>query len=116
MAELGGDFACNLEEREEGSWGTDMGGSIQHPAIASNLSTGNVSHVCPSFHGCFALPVRPGETIHGAGFTRATGTQEAHDLAIGGTKGMAVVGWRFLLDEKVAKQVKDDFELDKLKR
>ena len=73
-------------------------------------------HVCPSFHGSYVIPIQGGEIIHGAGYTRAAGTKEAHELTLGVAKGMALSRWNFLSDDAVAKEVKDDFELDKLNR
>lgn len=101
MADLGSHFTCDFDNPNKGSWGTDMG---------------NVSHICPSFHGSFALPIRPGEAIHTPGFTRVTGTEEAFNLAIGVAKGMAMTGWTILADDGVAEQLRSDFELDKLQR
>jgi len=51
--------------------------------------------------------------LHGPGFTRAAGTQEAHDVAVLTAKGMAAAGWKVLTDE-IATQVWQDFEKDKL--
>jgi len=77
---------------------------------------GNVSYACPSFHGSYVIPTRPGEHPHNAGFTRAASTPEAHDLTISVGKGIALVGWKILSDDAFAKQVKADFNEDKLLR
>lgn len=62
------------------------------------------------------IAARPEENIHGPGFTRATGTDEAHSLALEMGKGLAIVGWKFLVDDEMARRVQGDFESDKLKR
>ncbi|KAH6892575.1 metal-dependent amidase/aminoacylase/carboxypeptidase [Thelonectria olida] len=94
-------YYCDLRSREEGGYSTDMG---------------NVSYECPSFHASFCVPVRPGETIHGPGFVRAAGTTEAHQAAVKAAKGMSATGWRVLVDNDFANQVREDFEHDKLSR
>jgi hypothetical protein len=60
--------------------------------------------------------IHPGETIHGAGYTRAAGMKEAHDLTLGVAKGMALVGWKFSSTGVVGKLVKDTFKLDIMNR
>jgi hypothetical protein len=74
---------------------------------------GNVSYITPAFHGGFAIPCPPGAYNHTAGFTAAAGAEEAHDLAVVASKGMAVAGWRVLSDEKVADDIWKDFEEDR---
>jgi hypothetical protein len=92
-------YYCDLRSRDEGGYSTDMG---------------NVSYECPSFHGNFCIQVRPGENIHGPGFARAAGTTEAHQAAVKAAKGMSATGWRVLVDNDFANQVREDFEHDKL--
>jgi hypothetical protein len=77
-------------------------------------STGNVSYICPSFHGIFGIPVTEGACNHTPGFTDAAGTDRAHDLAIVTAKGMAVAAWKILTDDQVAAAVRQDFEDDKM--
>jgi hypothetical protein len=80
---------------------------------AGSTDQGNVSYVVPSFHGGFTIPCPPGAYNHTPGFTACAGTDEAHDLAVLTSKGMAVAGWKVLADDSVAKNVWDDFEEDK---
>ncbi|KAH7156028.1 metal-dependent amidase/aminoacylase/carboxypeptidase [Dactylonectria macrodidyma] len=94
-------YYCDLSRRERGGYGTDMG---------------NVSYECPSFHGSFCIPVLPGDNIHGPGFERAAGTGEAHQTTTQAAKGMSATGWRVLVDEAFAQQVREDFEFDKQRR
>lgn len=65
------------------------------------------------FHGCFNIPVRPGIVLHTEGFRNADGSTEAHSLASGVEKGMAVTGLRVLGDDAFARKAKDDIEQDK---
>ncbi|KAH6688332.1 amidohydrolase [Plectosphaerella plurivora] len=100
-ADFGREYYCDLSSRHFGGYGTDMG---------------NVSYECPSFHGNFVIPVRPGENIHGPGFVRAAGAIEAHQTTVQAAKGMAVTGWNVLVDDAFAAKVRADFEADKLTR
>ena len=81
------------------------------PGLGST-DQGNVSYVCPSFHGTFAIPVSDGAFNHTPGFTACAGTDEAYRLCITAGKGMAVAGWNILSDETVAKAIRQDFEED----
>ncbi|KAB8200210.1 hypothetical protein BDV34DRAFT_232417 [Aspergillus parasiticus] len=74
---------------------------------------GNVTYVCPGFHGGFAVPADPGSFNHTPGFTQAAGTSKAYELAINTAKGMAVVGWNVLTDDSLADSIRSDFEEDK---
>ncbi|KAN0115536.1 aminobenzoyl-glutamate utilization protein B [Hyaloscypha variabilis] len=77
---------------------------------AYSTDQGNVSHVCPSFHGVYAIPVKDNAVNHTPGFHDAAGTEEAHRLTILTSKGMAGVGLRLLIDEAFAKEVKEQFD------
>jgi Xaa-Arg dipeptidase len=101
QADFGREYYCDLGSKDVGGYSTDMG---------------NVSYECPSFHGNFVIPVRPGENIHGPGFVRASRAEEAHRAAVQEAKGMAVTGWNVLADETFTAKVRDDFEGDKLRR
>lgn len=74
---------------------------------------GNVSHVCPSFHGLYAIPVQDGAVNHTQGFTDAAATDDAHKLTTLTSKGMAGVAVRILIDEDFANEVKDLFDKGK---
>ncbi|KAE8141245.1 hypothetical protein BDV38DRAFT_268523 [Aspergillus pseudotamarii] len=77
---------------------------------------GNVTYVCPGFHGGFAVPADPGAFNHTPSFTKAAGTSKAYELAIRTAKGMALVGWDVLYDDSVADRIRNDFEEDKKSR
>ena len=73
---------------------------------------GNVSHLCPSFHGLYSIPVKNNASNHTLGFTDAAGTDEAHSLTLLTSKGMAGTALRFLTDDSFAKECKERFERD----
>ncbi|KAH6670917.1 amidohydrolase [Plectosphaerella plurivora] len=94
-------YKCDLNNMQDGPYGTDMG---------------NVSYVCPSFHGTFHIETPPGVALHSAEFAAAARTQENHEITVQVAKGMAQTAWKVLSDEAVAKWMKDDFERDLLLR
>lgn len=65
-------------------------------------------------HANFGIPAEAGSANHTPGFTAAAGTKEAHRRAIQTAKGMAVAAWQVLQDDRIAAQVRKDFEQDKL--
>jgi len=89
---------CDFSKTEPGPGSTDQG---------------NVSYIVPTFHGGFAIPCPPGAYNHTAGFTACAGTDEAHDLAVVTSKGMAITGWKVLSDDAVVKKIWEDFEEDR---
>ena len=101
------------EKPEPGAYSTDQGEFSSCSYFLTNLLTGNVSHVCPSFHGVYAIPVEDNAVNHTPGFTKAAGTDEAYRLTVATSKGMAGVGLRVLLDDAFAKEVKAQFEAAK---
>lgn len=80
---------------EPGSYSTDQG---------------NVSHVVPSFHGLYTIPIKDNAANHTPGFTDAAATKESHELTILTSKGMAGVGLRVLIDDAFAAEVKSSFK------
>jgi hypothetical protein len=84
--------------------------------LDSKRGIGNVTYVCPGFHGGFAIPTAPGAYNHTPGFTAAAGSDEAHVAGIITAKGMAVAGWRVLTSDEVARKVREDFEEDVKRR
>ncbi|KAH8894442.1 bacterial exopeptidase dimerization domain-containing protein [Thozetella sp. PMI_491] len=85
MAGLGKAFLCDLNNIHNGPYSTDMG---------------NVSYVCPAFHGKFHIETPP----------------DAHGAAISVAKGMALTGWRILTEDDLAKKMREDSGNDKLRR
>ncbi|CAG8962114.1 hypothetical protein HYFRA_00005157 [Hymenoscyphus fraxineus] len=84
--------------------------------ISASTDMGNVTYVCPGFHGRFGIPVTEGSANHTPGFTACAATIEAHRLTITAAKGMAIAGWQVLESEEVAAQVRRQFENDDRKR
>ncbi|RJE24512.1 amidohydrolase [Aspergillus sclerotialis] len=119
MNSLGQNFICDLQSKVVSAFSTDMGKPYQPHClilVASNTyqkSTGNVTYEVPGFHGNFAIPSAPGVALHTEGFRDMAKTPEAHKLAMGVGKGMAITAMKVLSDDAFAKQVKDDFEADK---
>ena len=54
--------------------------------------------------------------LHSAEFADAAKTQEAHDTALEVAKGMALTGWKVLVDNDLAARMKDDFKQDAMLR
>lgn len=71
-----------------------------------------MSHVCPGFHGLYAIPAPDKAANHTPEFAAAAGTEEAHRLTLMASKGMAATAWRVLVDEEFATALKRDFEKD----
>ncbi|KAL3428365.1 amidohydrolase [Phlyctema vagabunda] len=96
MTSINSPVACDFDAAP-GSASTDMG---------------NVTYVVPGFHGSFGIPTTKGAANHTEGFTAAARTEEAHDFCIITAKGMAIVTWKILTDDAVAKKMKNEFEND----
>ncbi|GMG01444.1 unnamed protein product [Aspergillus oryzae] len=90
--------------------------TVQANILIAICTLGNVTYVCPGFHGGFAVPADPGAFNHTPSFTKAAGTSKAYELALNTAKGMAVVGWNVLSDDSLAESVRNDFEEDKKMR
>ncbi|KPM36713.1 hypothetical protein AK830_g9862 [Neonectria ditissima] len=71
---------------------------------------GNISYTVPTFHGAFGIPAPRDAMPHQPRFAEASGTDAAHEVAINCAKGMALLGWRVLTDDKVAQNAVRDFE------
>ncbi|KAJ5832868.1 amidohydrolase [Penicillium riverlandense] len=80
---------------------------------SGSTDMGNVTYICPGFHGGFAIPADPGAFNHTPSFTGAAATSKAHELAIITAKGMAIAGWNVLSDDDVAGRIRKEFEEDK---
>lgn len=73
---------------------------------------GNVCYECPGFHGVFGIETEEGAANHTKGFTEGAGTQDAFEKALECGRAMAEVGWRVLVDEGFAAEVRREWEGD----
>ncbi|CCC11919.1 unnamed protein product [Sordaria macrospora k-hell] len=73
---------------------------------------GNVCYECPGFHGVFGIETEEGAANHTKGFTAGAGTQDAFEKALECGRAMAEVGWRVLVDEGFAAEVRREWEGD----
>ncbi|OQE29464.1 hypothetical protein PENSTE_c002G01395 [Penicillium steckii] len=86
--------------------------------VASNDKTlmpgstdqGNVSQVVPALHALIGIPVTDGAHNHTRQFTAAAGTDEAHERSVTSGKGMAMTGWKLLVDQQFYSQVRESFD------
>jgi hypothetical protein len=76
-------------------------------------TAGNVSKVCPGFHATYRIPTPGHAANHTPGFTEGAATDEAHQLTILTSKGMAGTAWKVLTDARFAGDVKASFERGK---
>jgi len=67
-----------------------MGGDIQPPAPGGSTDMGNVSHVVPSLHPNFKIPVADGQGNHTRNFEAAAGKPEAEDAMLQSAKTLAL--------------------------
>lgn len=71
---------------------------------------GNVTQVCPGIHPIYTIPTENGASNHTKEFTAAAITNEAYNLTLDTSKGMAATAWKFLTDDAFAGKVKEEFE------
>jgi len=81
-------------------------------AIGGSTDFGNVTYELPSIHPSFAIPTQPGGGNHTTGFTIAARTEEAHEETVRVAKGLALVGFRVINDDKFFYKVTDFFHPD----
>ena len=72
--------------------------------------TGNVSYAVPTLHPTFAVPTPEGCFLHHPSFTSCAGTDETHEEAITVGKGLALLGWDMLTDDKLFVAAKAQWE------
>jgi hypothetical protein len=72
---------------------------------ADPLLQGNVTYELPSIHPSFAIPTKPDGGNHTIGFTEAVRTEEAHEATLRVAKGLALIGFRVINDEKFFSKV-----------
>ncbi|KAF2417678.1 hypothetical protein EJ08DRAFT_666400 [Tothia fuscella] len=99
MSDLGSPQLCDADgedsQPQPGSYSTDQG---------------NVTQICPGFHPVYNIPTANGASNHTKEFTAAVITEEAYQLTLLTSKGMAATAWKVLVDDDFAKKVKTEFE------
>ena len=99
---------CETYVEDMGLLGDKVAVKPDQPFTAST-DMGNVSQEVPGFHGAFAIPTEPDAALHSIKFAASAGTDEAHAAAIKSAKGMAMIAFRVLADDKLAENVRSDF-------
>lgn len=61
----------------------------------------------------FGIDCPPGVANHTPGFTACAGTDESHNRAVVTGKAMAVAGWTILMDDDIARRMREEFEEDR---
>ena len=84
--------------------------------LAASTDQGNVSYEVPALHALIGIPTVGGEGPHSKGFEAAAGRVEAEERFVVAGKGMAVTGWRVLVDDGVYGRVREGFEEDRKRR
>ncbi|KAH7093896.1 amidohydrolase [Auriculariales sp. MPI-PUGE-AT-0066] len=79
-------------------------------AIGGSTDFGNVTYAVPALHPSFAIPTAPGNGNHTPGFTEWARKPAAHEAALVVAKGLAVVGWKAIVDDAFFGQVREAFE------
>lgn len=64
-----------------------------------------MTYELPSIHPSYAIPTRPSGGNHTIGFTEASRTEEAHEATLQVAKGLALVGFRTINDDKFFNEV-----------
>ena len=68
----------------------------------------NITYVVPDIHLLYDIKPKGGAN-HTIDFTNAAKTEIAHEATLTASKGIALTGLDFLIDDEFAKQVKDAF-------
>ncbi|GBB85098.1 hypothetical protein RclHR1_11680003 [Rhizophagus clarus] len=81
----------------------------QNKIFLGSTDQGNVTYVVPGIHSLFDIKPPQGNGLHTSGFANAAKTEVAHEATLTASKGIALTGIDFLIDDEFAKQVKDTF-------
>ncbi|GBC10389.1 hypothetical protein RclHR1_00960006 [Rhizophagus clarus] len=82
----------------------------QDKIFLGSTDQGNVTYVVPSIHPLYDIKPPKGSGNHTIGFTNAAKTEFAHNATLIASKGIALTGLDFLIDDEFAKQVKEAFD------
>ncbi len=72
-----------------------------------------MSYEVPAIHPSYGIPTEKGAFNHTHGFTAAAGSEEAHRLTTINGKAMAATALDFLLNDELAKAVREDADQGK---
>jgi hypothetical protein len=81
----------------------------QDGVFLGSTDQGNVTYVVPGIHAFYDIKPPQGSANHTIGFTDAAKTEFAHKATLIASKGIALTGLDFLIDDEFAKQVKGAF-------
>ncbi|GBB98856.1 hypothetical protein RclHR1_03340017 [Rhizophagus clarus] len=70
---------------------------------------GNVTYIVPGIHSLFDIKPPKGISNHTPEFAEASKTEVAHEATMTASKGIALTGLDFLIDDEFAKRVRDSF-------
>jgi hypothetical protein len=82
----------------------------QDSMAVGSTDQGNVTYIVPGIHPIYDIKPPQGSKNHTIGFTNAAKTEYAHEATLTASKGIALTGLDFLIDDKFAEQVKDAFD------
>lgn len=69
-----------------------------------------MSYVAPTLHSFFAIPTPDGSFPHHSSFAACAGTDEAHEEAVMTGRGLALLGWDMMIDDKLFEEAKAQWE------
>lgn len=82
----------------------------QDKVSRGSTDQGNVSYVVPGIHSLYDIKPPEGFSNHTPEFADAAKTEIAHKATLTASKGIALTGLDFLIDDEFAKQVRHSFE------
>jgi hypothetical protein len=82
----------------------------QDKIFLGSTDQGNVTYVVPSIHSLYDIKPPKESGNHTIGFTNVAKTEFAHNATLIASKGIALTGLDFLIDDEFAKQVKNAFD------
>lgn len=79
-------------------------------AVLTGCVARAVTYALPGLQPGYGIPTVLGGGNHTALFTKAAATLEAHRLTLNAAKGIAVAGFKVVVDAEYAKEVKAEWE------
>ncbi|CAB4441854.1 unnamed protein product [Rhizophagus irregularis] len=84
--------------------------SEQEKVSRGSTDQGNVTYVVPGIHALYDIKPPEGITNHTPEFAEASKTEIAHKATLTASKGIALTGLDFLIDDEFSQQVRDSFK------